>query len=73
MIYTVDAFEEEYATLQSENRESRCVFADELPVGCREGDVVENKDGKWVINREITCMRKNEIKKILNNIIKKEK
>ncbi|MDD2619511.1 MAG: DUF3006 domain-containing protein [Syntrophomonadaceae bacterium] len=54
----IDRFEGEYAVLESEKRVMKRIRRQELPDAAREGDVLIQKNKKWIIDIESSIKRK---------------
>lgn len=69
--YTVDRFEGEYAILEDEYGRLYDVLREELPTDLREGDILQENEGKYMINEEETAKQREKIKQIYERIVKK--
>ena len=63
----IDRFEGEYAVLETESG-MKAVLRDMLPAQAREGDVLELKNGTYIINKKAAEKRRREIREKLMKI-----
>ena len=65
----IDRFEGEYAVLETESG-MKNVPREMLPEGAREGDVLEVKDGVYIINKKAAAKRRSTKRSKLNKLKK---
>ncbi|HHV71224.1 MAG TPA: DUF3006 domain-containing protein [Clostridia bacterium] len=70
MKYILDRFEGDYAVCEDENGRTTNLKRNELPSNVQEGDVLIFEDGIFIIDKEETEIRKKEIEKLFNDLIK---
>lgn len=56
----IDRFEGDYAILEDNNKHYE-IKKTELPINCKEGDVITTKDGIYIIDVEQTNLRRQAI------------
>lgn len=64
----VDRFEGEYAVCEKEDRTMIDIPVKDIPTGVKEGDVLVIDDGPIVIDSSETEKRKENIKKLMDNL-----
>ena len=64
----VDRFEGKFAVIELEDRKMVNIKIDRLPEGVNEGDCVNYDGGVWVIDREKTAARKEQIEKLMEDV-----
>lgn len=69
-LYSVDRFEGQYAVLVDSYSKSYDVLRDELPPDVREGDMLHEDEGRFVIDEEATKEKREKIHKIRQELLK---
>lgn len=68
MKYIVDRLEEGLAICETELRKRISISAELLPDGLREGDVLNEENGLFSIDRQETAQRRMDLKKKLTDL-----
>lgn len=69
--YVVDRFEGSYAILIDKYCSSFDVLRDELPPDTREGDVLHENEGAFIVDEEATRIKREKIQRIHERLMKK--
>lgn len=69
-LYSVDRFEGQYAILVDNYSKAYDVLRDELPSDVREGDILNENEGQYVIDEEATKEKREKIHKIREELLK---
>lgn len=70
MQYIVDRIEENIAVCEDENKKMVDIEIDKLPIGVKEGDIIKQLKGKYIIDKETRKERKKNIQKRMDNLWK---
>ena len=73
MLYSVDRFEGDIAVLVDESGASREVPCVVLPVACRPGDMVRERDGVFVADEAATRERRAYVSQLQNTVCKRRR
>jgi hypothetical protein len=68
MRYIIDRFEGQFAVCEDENQEMVNILTAKLPIGVKEGDILEESDGSYSILREESDKVKVEIGKLMDDL-----
>ncbi len=68
MKLTIDRFEGNYAVCEKESGEMINIPKSELPSRAKEGDVLAEVDGHYVIDQSSTEKKKAEIEELMNDV-----
>jgi len=68
--YTIDRFEEYWAVLISPTKQLN-ILRSELPLQCREGDILQQTQAGWVIDTEATAALRKENHERLHRLFAK--
>lgn len=68
MKVVIDRFEGEYAVCENNDRTMMDIERSRLPIGAKEGDVLDLQEGKITIDREATDKRKKEIEQLTEDL-----
>ncbi|HEX2938786.1 MAG TPA: DUF3006 domain-containing protein [Ruminiclostridium sp.] len=69
--YVLDRFEGEYAILEDNSGRMFDVLREELPLDLKEGDVLHENAGEFVVDEKATADKREKLKKIFDNLVKK--
>lgn len=69
-LYVVDRFEGQYAILVDSYSKTYDVLRDELPSDVREGDMLHDNEGQFVIDEEATKEKREKIHKMREELVK---
>jgi hypothetical protein len=69
--YVLDRYEGEYAVLQNKNGRTFDVLRDELPLNVREGDILHENEGSFVMDEKLTQESREKLKKLYADLAKK--
>jgi len=69
--YTFVRFEGEYGVLEDEYGRLYDVRREELADDLREGDILQEYEGKFIVNEEETAKQREKLKRIYDHIVKK--
>jgi hypothetical protein len=70
--YVIDRYEGAYAVLEDKYGRTYDVPRDELPPDTREGDVLNENDGIYVINEEATKLKRAKLRQLKDALTNKE-
>lgn len=59
--YTIDRFEEDKAVLEDEKGDMTIVDRDQLPASAKEGDLLVEREGQFLVDAQKTADRRKEI------------
>ena len=65
---SIDRFEGEYAICIDENENTLKILIAKLPSGVKEGSILKKKDDLYILDDTQTNKRKENIKKLQNNL-----
>lgn len=69
-LYVVDRFEGQYAILVDSYSKTYDVLRDELPSEVREGDILHENEGQFIIDEEATKEKREKIRKFREELSK---
>lgn len=64
----IDRFEGKFAVCETENKEMINISKNDLPNGVKEGDVLIETNGRYIIDVAETQKQKAEIEKLINDV-----
>lgn len=70
MKYIVDRIEENIAVCEDENKKMLDIEIDKLPIGVKEGDIIKQLKGKYIIDKETRKEKEKKIQKRMDNLWK---
>ena len=70
--YVLDRYEGAYAVLEDSTGRTYDVLRDELPADIREGDVLHENEGTYIIDEKATEEKRIKLKKISDSLTKKD-
>lgn len=70
MKYIVDRIEENIAVCEDENKKMVDIEIDKLPIGVKEGDIIKQLKGKYIIDKETRKEKEKNIQKRMDNLWK---
>lgn len=73
MKYSIERIEENIVICEGDNGELLKLNPDILPRGFREGDIIEKKENKFIIDSDETEARKRKMAELQRNLFKKNK
>lgn len=71
--FSVDRFEENFAVC--ENLETGIFInipISDLPKGIKEGSIIKFENGKYILDKKLEDIKKQEVKNLVNNLFKKK-
>lgn len=68
--YVLDRFEGEYGVLEDKYGKLYDVLRKDLPENVREGDILYENEGVYLIDEEATRIRREEIRRIRESLMK---
>jgi hypothetical protein len=71
-IYVVDRFEGAYAVLEDNSGRTYDVLCDELPENLREGDVLHENEGAYLLDEKLTEEKRTKLQRINDALTKKD-
>ena len=71
--FSIDKFEENFAVC--ENLETGVFFnipISDLPKDIKEGSIIKYKNGKYILDKKLENIKKQEVKSLVDNLFKKK-
>lgn len=72
--FSIDRFENNFAICENmQTHEMINIEKSLIPENCKSGDILAFKEGKYVLDKSQTLKKQNEIKNLVNSLLKKKK